>query len=744
MTRLMSQTCRTFASTLMLLLGHFLSGQAQAATFAIACDLNGSAVGGNCRYATETATDLRVLGNLRAGGFYGDNINVNEIDARSWISGASLTSRGNLSVSGSSVLNGVTNTGGITNSGGQLTQNGHMQVNGTSAITGLTTTNGLNNNGTFNQSGMSNLVGTTGITGATNINTTGGAATTIGTAGMSANLMQGNTNTFVGNANTVTGTTNINTTGGAATTIGTYGTSANLMQGDTNTINGNANTISGTTSINATGGAATTIGTLGASANQMLGSKNTIAGLQAAPSTTASVTVIGQNGSTAPIGPAGLSTGQSAGVYVQGAASTVGAYDVYIASQNGQAAIAITNSGVQIIGPPLAVGQSNTNELGNAGSNTGTVNNNIGIGSTSTGVVNNNIGNAAGPGAVNNVYGSTGTVDIATVSNTFGSGGSGNGGTVTNTLGQGSTGSTIVSTTIGQSQAGGGATTNAFGGGTGTSTNSVGVVDGNGTATNYFGSANSTTSTATNNIGTGLGATTNNIGNTNSATVVGLAAGNSAMNMSDGRATTSVRGSPSGFGASVLPNAAQGTSGGSGIVLRGAQGTYTAVDANGRLTNVNGVAPESTTSMTLTNGVGNTHGVIVTERQATISGGTQSSSLTMNDQGATFSNSTSGRPVQVHGVDNGSSPYDAVNYRQLRQVMAGVAGTAAMANIPAIEPGKRFSVGAGLGHYQSITALALGATYRATQNVLLRGSVSSIEGGGSRNTTAGVGIGYSW
>jgi hypothetical protein len=168
-----------------------------------------------------------------------------------------------------------------------------------------------------------------------------------------------------------------------------------------------------------------------------------------------------------------------------------------------------------------------------------------------------------------------------------------------------------------------------------------------------------------------------------------------------------------------------GTTGGTAIVAKGATNTVeTIVDANGKLTNVNSGtgAAGSSASLTLTNGLGNTHGLVVTETQATLSGGTHSSSLTLNDNGATFSNAQTGAPVQVHGVANGTSDYDAVN---VRQFAGAIAAAAASARIPALDAGKTFSVGAGYGSYMGKNALAVGANLRVNANTTVGASLAT-------------------
>lgn len=214
--------------------------------------------------------------------------------------------------------------------------------------------------------------------------------------------------------------------------------------------------------------------------------------------------------------------------------------------------------------------------------------------------------------------------------------------------------------------------------------------------------------------------------------------------VSSNAATTTVT---STAGSSIL-GASLSTSGGTSTVMKDTDATHATVDGNGKIALIPGVSAQSSSALTLTNGLGNTHGFIVNETQATMSGGINSSSLTLNDNGATFSNSSTGQPVQVHGVADGTHDFDAVNVRQLKkvnsQLSSGIAGIAAMANIPHVDPGKRFALGAGVGHYQSATALAIGSSYRVTPNTVIRASVSGVDNGSSRTTTYGLGVGVSW
>lgn len=199
-----------------------------------------------------------------------------------------------------------------------------------------------------------------------------------------------------------------------------------------------------------------------------------------------------------------------------------------------------------------------------------------------------------------------------------------------------------------------------------------------------------------------------------------------------------------GLATSKLANATGATAGGMAVVMKGTTvpTTQSVVDANGRITNVavsaGAPAAESTASLTLTNGLGNTHGLVVTESQTTMSGGTSSSSLTLNDSGATFSNARTGQPVRVHGVYDGRDDFDAVNVRQLG---AGVAMSSALAAMPQVDTSKRFNLTAGLGNYLNASALAIGGSLRVRPSTLVRfGAAFST----SRQRMVNVGLGHSF
>ena len=144
-----------------------------------------------------------------------------------------------------------------------------------------------------------------------------------------------------------------------------------------------------------------------------------------------------------------------------------------------------------------------------------------------------------------------------------------------------------------------------------------------------------------------------------------------------------------------------------------------------------------------------------TSTQTVISGGGGSSTgnvnyLRIDNGGATFGSAglangiATSVPIQVHGVADGTSYYDAVNYGQLKRLETvlsrGIASTTAMLNIPSLDTDKTFSMGVGFGYYNGQNALAAGANYRIADNALLRASVGSA----GSHSAIGVGASLAW
>lgn len=75
------------------------------------------------------------------------------------------------------------------------------------------------------------------------------------------------------------------------------------------------------------------------------------------------------------------------------------------------------------------------------------------------------------------------------------------------------------------------------------------------------------------------------------------------------------------------------------------------------------------------------------------------------------------------------------------EARAGIAGVAAMANIPSARPGERLMIGAGVGTFKNEQALAVGASINAGEHTAVKFSVSSATNGDFA-AGAGIGIGF--
>ncbi|MBI9085359.1 MAG: YadA C-terminal domain-containing protein [Desulfobacterales bacterium] len=417
--------------------------------------------------------------------------------------------------------------------------------------------------------------------------------------------------------------------------------------------------------------------------------------------TTVTGSTVGINGATTITGTetvSGLAT-LNGGATVTGATSinATGGATTNIAT----AAAATTNIGV---------GGGTNNLLGTTGINDNTNNTtSINSGSSTSAVT---IGNSANTTHLNSATNNIGTsATFATVNNI----GTNAAFASTNIVGSTNVGSTV----------------NAVGGNSALSVT-------NGTASLTSGTSGLTTTAVANVVGTSGPALVN--GNAasqalvTSATYVNRLQGNTLI---DGN--TYINGtlvySSNTSASTTVTDSVTGTSGAMIVVNPGEVGKV--VDANGKITS--GTATQSSASLTVTNPQGNTHGIVIAESKTTISGGTNSSSLTLNDNGATFSNSANGSPIQVHGVADGTNDYDAVNFRQMKDAYSGIAAVSALAAIPSPAVGKKLSVGMGYGNFKEENAVAVGIKAAVTESIMLTGGL-----GYGRDATVSVGVGYSW
>ncbi|WP_415836411.1 beta strand repeat-containing protein, partial [Polynucleobacter arcticus] len=148
-----------------------------------------------------------------------------------------------------------------------------------------------------------------------------------------------------------------------------------------------------------------------------------------------------------------------------------------------------------------------------------------------------------------------------------------------------------------------------------------------------------------------------------------------------------------------------------GITVGGAAGTSTVNFNNNRLQNV-----------------------------ASATAGTDAVNLSqVNSLIATMGSSVS--QAQVTGIQNQvNNLQNQVNQNNLA-AQRGIAGVSAIAGIPAIEAGKDFSIGVGLGNYISASAISVGAQARVAKSTVVKISAGTTTYGGVV-TSAGVGFSF--
>lgn len=307
-------------------------------------------------------------------------------------------------------------------------------------------------------------------------------------------------------------------------------------------------------------------------------------------------------------------------------------------------------------------------------------------------------------------------------------------GTATTTIGNSTTGTTVTMAggssnvslangTTSINTISGDANTNIGAAGNTTSIQSTSVVVGNNSASSNI-SVGTGSQSNTISVGTGSASNTIAMGNVQGGTEITAAAGNTAMAMQNDSITNTV-------------TAADGVSGGTVIANNGSQRWI--ADDNGLLTQVTSTDSTSgtTAAMVVTNDRGNTHGLVVQETKTTLSGGTNSASMTLDDRGATFSNPANGRPIQVHGVADGTAPFDAVNVRQL---YSGLATVLAAAPDIRLAPGKS-GFGVSFGSYGGYEAFGIGLGHMYENGVVLSASVAQ---GEYSKTAAKASISWTW
>lgn len=689
------------------------------------------ATGGNNFTYVDTAetvisnvNDVKIISN-NDGGAAGD-ITLQKINGTTVVVGTSSVTMDNQLVVSSG---GESLTGGLNNNGGGITNAGDVSGVATlTATTGnITTVNATTvgattgNITTVNATTVGATTGNITTVNSTTVSNSGNVGTaTLSTSGLATlNSVSVTNGATVGSTFNVLGNTTLGDTIGDSTTInGTLGVSG------LTTLNGGA-TITGTTNINTTGTAGTWIGNTNAATGVMLSGGNgnvTIAnndvsmgvtggGGVGLTNTTAVIGVSGGGGLAANTTQVTVAYGSNnvtvnaAGVSVSGNTGVTGTLDVTGATSLDST---LDVDGATTLNSTLDVDGATTLNSTLDVYGAADLHNTLHVAGAST--LDNTLA-VDSNGVAANVNGATGYMNVT------------NGGTVNmGVAGGGGFAGTATTASIGVASGPSFVADATPAGVTGmAATMSSGGI---GQVSAYSESQTIAPDTTINNLLDGKTYTTRVDGN---MYVDGNVYINGTLDyVSSSSATTTVS-TVNDTGTSILVDATQGTVGQMQMISKGTDG-----------------ATESMAALTLTNGIGNTHGVEVYEDRTVLSGGTESTTLTLDDNGATFANTVTGGPARVHGVADGVAPYDAVNVRQLENVSkksyAGIASVAALAAIPNPAPGKRFSLGVGYGNYMSQNAVALGLKASVTENI----SFTAGAGYCAERFTSSAGVGYSW
>ncbi|WP_197057133.1 YadA C-terminal domain-containing protein [Leclercia adecarboxylata] len=116
-----------------------------------------------------------------------------------------------------------------------------------------------------------------------------------------------------------------------------------------------------------------------------------------------------------------------------------------------------------------------------------------------------------------------------------------------------------------------------------------------------------------------------------------------------------------------------------------------------------------------------------------------------NDRASLNSAAIANHEERIEGLEQSTNSKFADLNKQVddnrKRASAGIAGVAAMANIPQVIQGQTFSVGAGVGNTDGESALAVGMSARAGENVVVKTSVSNDT---QHNFVVGAGVSYGW
>lgn len=172
--------------------------------------------------------------------------------------------------------------------------------------------------------------------------------------------------------------------------------------------------------------------------------------------------------------------------------------------------------------------------------------------------------------------------------------------------------------------------------------------------------------------------------------------------------------------------------GASTIMLNGATGAITATSVTANAYNVaNVVASDSITSPNAYLGGSGAEVDVAAGTAVTFNGNR------LQGVGAATAGTDAVNLNQLNGVRNNLQNQISDNRTEARR---GIAGASAVAGIPALESGKRYNFGVGLGHYKGESALALGGNARFDAKTVGRLAV----GFSGSDATVSAGVGWSF
>jgi len=240
------------------------------------------------------------------------------------------------------------------------------------------------------------------------------------------------------------------------------------------------------------------------------------------------------------------------------------------------------------------------------------------------------------------------------------------------------------------------------------------------------------------------------VNNTNINNSTGSMVNNNGMNTNSGSVTNNMGGN-SGSG-SATNNIGMNTSTNGGTATNNIGG----ISGNGTVNNGFGNA-SSTSSGTANNTIGQNDGTGVVnntfgggsgvtnnvignnnpQSSTQINGG--STRMTVDNNGVNFSNASTGGPVRLSGVADGSSPFDAAN---IRQVFGAVATSMATAPTVDLAPGES-GIGVGTGYYGGYSAIGINYSHLSRDGAQVSFAVAKGMQSGSR-TAIRAGLGWKW